>query len=182
MKFLKIALLTVLFTGAVTIPGYTQTQVYVPGTASGNFGAPTASVPFVPAITVSGPATITVTYISGTVTDCCGIVAGPTGVTYNAQNWQWPLQEAIGIAGGWINNEDALIGAFVPAVRAGANGFNPVDGTKDTTRVGIMPNTLFFIGTGKTFSVTQAGTLYLGINDINPGDNGGGFNVTVSVE
>jgi len=43
-----------------------------------------------------------------------------------------------------------------------------------------MPNGLFFIGTGKTFSVHHAGTLFLGINDTLVGDNSGGFNVTVT--
>ena len=40
-----------------------------------------------------------------------------------------------------------------------------IDGTKDAALVGIMPGELFFIGTGKTFSVTEAGTLFLRIND-----------------
>jgi hypothetical protein len=53
-------------------------------------------------------------------------------------------------------------------------GFNALDGTKDVTSVGIMPNYLFFIGTGKTFSVHQPGTLFLGINDCLVGDNSGG--------
>jgi hypothetical protein len=39
-----------------------------------------------------------------------------------------------------------------------------IDGTKGAALVGIMPGGLFFIGTGKTFSVT-AGTLFLRIND-----------------
>ena len=59
--------------------------------------------------------------------------------------------------------------------------FQPVDGTKALARHGIVPSTLVFVGTGKTFWVFEAGTLYLGINDYFVDDNGGGFNVTVSV-
>lgn len=44
-------------------------------------------------------------------------------------------------------------------------GFLAIDGTKGAALVGIMPGGLFFIGTGKTFSVTEAGTLFLRIND-----------------
>ena len=39
---------------------------------------------------------------------------------------------------------------------------------------------LFLIGTGKTFRVSEAGTLFLGINDCWVGDNGGGFTVTIT--
>lgn len=157
-------------------------QVFVPGTASGYFGNPQdQAVPFVPAITVSGPGTITVTYVSGTVTDCCGINTGPKGVKYNTHGTQWPLQEARGVAGGIVYNEDALIGVFVPQSRVqDKRGFNAIDGTKDVTRAGIVPSKLFFIGEGKTFDVKEAGTLFLGINDITVADNGGGFNVEVS--
>ena len=42
-----------------------------------------------------------------------------------------------------------------------------MDGTKDLVRAGLLPSTLFFIGTGKRLSVSEAGTLFLGINDDN---------------
>ncbi len=158
-----------------------QMPVFVPGTASGYFGNPQDNaVPFVAALAVTGPGTITVTYVSGTVTDCCGINTGPNGVRFRTHGQQWPLQEARGVAGGTVYNEDALIGVFVPATTVNRTGFTAIDGTKDATRVGIIPNKLFFIGTGKTFPVSEAGTLFLGINDIVTSDNGGGFNVTVS--
>jgi hypothetical protein len=80
-----------------------------------------------------------------------------------------------------IDHIGALIGVFVPATRVGKWKFRPVDGTKVLARNGILPNTLVFVGTGKTFWVFEAGTLYLGINDDLVGDNGGGFNVTVNV-
>jgi hypothetical protein len=43
-----------------------------------------------------------------------------------------------------------------------------------------LPAGLFFIGTGKTFPVQEAGTLFLGINDDNGESNGGAFTVSVS--
>jgi hypothetical protein len=170
---------------AITLGARAQTQVFVPGTASGYFGNPQdQAVPFVSAITVTGPGTITVTYVSGTVTDCCGIDTGPNGVRWNVGKYhaQWPLQEKNGVSFGWINNEDALIGVFVPQSRVNAKGFTAIDGTKAATRIGIRPGGLFFIGTGKTFDVKEAGTLFLGINDVTVGDNGGGFNVEVSFQ
>ena len=177
-------MLTLLVLTLAATPAAAQTNVFVPGTASGYFGNPQDNaVPFVSALTVSGPGTITVTYVSGTVTDCCGINTGPNGVTFTCPvQCQWPLQEAQGVAGRTTTREDALIGVFVPQSRVQRPGFTAIDGTKDATKVGIRPGGLFFIGTVKTFSVTQAGTLFLGINDITTSDNGGGFNVTVSVQ
>jgi len=161
-----------------------QTQVFVPGTATGFFGGPSPDiqVPFVPAISVSGPSWITVTYVSGMVTDCCGVVAGPDGVPWPIGVEQFPLQEAVGVAIEKVNNMDALIGVFVPQKTVQRKGFNALDGTKSVTHVGIMPNGLFFIGAGKRLWVTQAGTLFLGINDCWVGDNGGGFTVTVAAQ
>jgi hypothetical protein len=94
---------------------------------------------------------------------------------------QMPLQEATGVVVTAVKNLDALIGVFVPQSTVQRKGFRALDGTKAITHVGIMPNGLFFIGTGKTFWVGQAGTLFLGINDFAVGDNGGGFNVNVAV-
>jgi hypothetical protein len=158
-----------------------QTNVFVPGNASGFFGNPADQVhPFVLALTVSGPGTITVTYVSGTVTDAGNVNTGPNGVPWPTIGAQSPLQEAVGRLGKKITNLDALIGIFVPQFRVQKAGFSAVDGTKNVTKVGIVPNKLFFIGTGKTFPVSEAGTLFLGINDWIVGDNGGGFNVTVT--
>jgi hypothetical protein len=158
-----------------------QTTVFVPGNTNGCFGIPIDKcVPLVAALAVSGPGTVTVTYVSGTVTDAFGINTGPNGVSFNEDTMQAPLQEVIGVSGGTITNLDALIGVFVPSSRVGATGFKPIDGTKDRARAGIVPCRLFFIGSGKTFSVGGAGTLFLGINDQFVGDNGGGFTVTVT--
>jgi hypothetical protein len=55
-----------------------------------------------------------------------------------------------------------------------------VDGTKDHVGVGLLPSSLFFIGTSKRLSVSQAGTLFLGINDDNAAGNGGGYNVLIT--
>lgn len=183
MKNKKVALVLVVWVAAASMAAFAQTQVLVPGNASGFFGNPADEiVPLVPAITVSGPATIAVTYVSGTVTDVGGINTGPDGAKWNTGGAQSPLQEADAVSGGIINNLDSLIGAFVPAFRANSASFTAIDGTKDATRVGIPPDQVFFIGTGKTFSVTYAGTLFLGINDWGVGDNGGGFTVTVSAQ
>jgi len=184
MKSTKIALVLVLFVAvaAMTAQAQQDVQVFVPGTASGYFGNPVdLMVPLVPAITVSGPGTIQVTYVSGTVT-ATNMNTGPNGVPWGEQCCQVPLTEARGLAGGKVPNLCALIGAFVPEKRVNHPGFKAIDGTKNAAPVGIMPNTLFFIGTGKTLSVTQAGTLFLGINDQLVGDNSGGFTVDVSAQ
>jgi hypothetical protein len=175
-------MLTILVLIAAATTTAAQTQVFVPGTASGGFGTPALNwVEFVPALTVTGPGTITVTYISGTVTDAGGVNTGPDGVPITLPaGWALPLQEQHGVSGGTVKNLDSLIGVFVPATRVNRSGFAAVDGTKALAAVGIMPNGLFFIGTGKTFVVKQAGTLFLGINDQIVGDNGGGFTVAVT--
>ena len=185
MKNLKVAIVLAILVAAATTTAHAQNQVFVPGNASGFFGNPADEInPLVAGITVTGPGTITVTYVSGVVYDagCGSNGCGPTGAKWKMNGAQSPLQEAKGVSGGAIHNLDALIGVFVPASRVNRSGFNPVDGTKDVTKVGIMPNGLFFIGTGISLPVTEAGTLYLGINDWGVGDNSGGFNVDVSVQ
>jgi len=160
-----------------------QTNVFVPGNASGCFGNADygCPVPLVAALAVGGPGTITVTYVSGKVCwETCAHKTGPNGVLAKAGGFQTPLQEAHGISGAWMHHLAALIGVFVPQSRIQRAGFSALDGTKNLAPVGIMPNGLFFIGTGKTFSVSEAGTLFLGINDPGVSDNGGGFNVTVT--
>ena len=186
MKSTKIALVLLLFVAAMAMFAHAQqdVQVFVPGTASGYFGNPVDMVvPFVPAITVNGPATVTVTYVSGTVIwDTVGDSTGPNGTPdcRACKGMQFPLHEARGIGLGTIKNLGALIGAFVPQERAAHQGFSAIDGTKNATRGGIMPNKLFFIGEGLTFDVKEAGTLFLGINDTIVGDNSGGFTVDVT--
>jgi len=173
----------IIFVAASALMVCAQTQVFVPGNASGFFGrAAHALVPLVPALTLTGPGTITVTYVSGTVTDGDAGEIGPEGTVWNIGPNQAPLQESQSIAGGKIKNFNALIGVFVPAARVSHSGFTPVDGTKDATRVGIMPGGLFFIGQGKTFEAKEPGTLFLGINDYAVNDNGGGFNVEVTAQ
>ena len=167
---------------AVTV-GLAQTQVTVPGNASGDFGNHTdLVVPLVPAITVTGPGAITVTYVSGTVylTGGGGLPTGPTGITSDTGQGQLPLQEAQGIAGGVVNNFGALMGVFVPQSRVGCKGFSAIDGTKHAVHIGVRPVDLFFVGESKTINVTEAGTLFLGINDEGVVDNSGSFVLTVS--
>ena len=184
MKNTRIVLALLIFIAGAILSASAQTQVFVSGQTNGAFGGPIdMTIPYVPTVTVSAPATITVTYLDGTVTDAGGVNTGPNGVDWDCSNWgQLPLQEDHGIAGGVCHNLDALIGVFVPQPRAGHQGFSPLDGTKGVTRVGIMPNKLFFIGDEKTFDVDEAGTLYLGINDGWVSDNGGGFNLEVTAQ
>lgn len=168
---------------AVSAPA--QTTVFVPGNAGGDFGNPSeGSAPLIPALIVEQPGTITITYVTGTVTDINGVDTGPEGVPcdYCAQ---LPLQEAhatgtASISGRTMDHLDGLIGAFVPKRRVEAPGFSPVDGAKGIVSVGIGPWHLFFVGTGITFKTKEAGTLYLGINDNWLSDNGGGFTVAVA--
>jgi hypothetical protein len=166
---------------AAAIHARAQTTVTVPGNASGHFGNPAdLVVPFVPAISVSGPSSITVKYVGGTVTDCCGVDAGPNGVPWPATNSQTPLLEAWAFSGGEVPDLDALIGVFVSQRRMNRPGFQAIDGTKNLAKVGIAPDLLFFIGQGKTIQTDEAGTLFLGINDWAVRDNGGEFVVQVS--
>lgn len=174
-----LALFTLLV--AVSTVADAQVTVFVPGTASGDFGNPVATlVPFVAALTVTGPGTIQITYVSGTVQFGIGLITGPNGAPWNLGPVQTPLQEARGVANGHVNNLAALIGVFVPKSRVDAPGFQAVDGTKNLTPAGIIPSNLIFIGTSKTIHVGGAGTLFLGINDEGIEDNSGGFMVQVT--
>jgi len=182
MTITKMTLLVLVLLGvAATVAAHAQASVFVPGNATGCFGSSDdGCIPLVAALTVSGPGTISVTYVSGTVNWGAGEV-GPNGGPYAASSFQFPLQEAEGIAPhAKIDNLGALIGVFVPQERAQHAGFSAVDGTKNIALVGIMPSGLFFVGSGKTGSVNGAGTLFLGINDTIASDNSGGFNVTVT--
>lgn len=190
---LSAAMLSLLI-ASIAIRAGAQTQVTVPGNASGLFGnhhdrnAPglfgnhdDRRVPFVPAITVDGPATIKISYVSGTVTGMGGVDSGPNGVSWDTHRNQSPLQEKDGIAGGRIPNLDALLGAFVGKRRSDSPKFSAIDGTKGVVRVGIVPEALFFVGEGITYEAKEAGTLYLGINDWINSNNRGEFVVDVSV-
>lgn len=180
MRSIKFALVLTLLMGTVTMASHAQVQVFVPGNASGYFGNyADKKVPFVPAITVDGPGTITVIYISGKVSPGGGYVGPNGGYTSNDSN-QSPLEEAKGVAPHKIGKVGALIGAFVPQSRAEREGFKAIDGTKNATRFGIKPSSLFFVGKGITLEVTEAGTLFLGINDWVVADNSGGFTVEVT--
>ena len=182
MKPTKFAVLLLLLLATAT--GLAQTQVTVPGNASGYFGnRADMMVPLVPALTVTAPGTITITYVSGTVNlggGGGGIIAGPEGVTYNVGHAQMPLQEARGITGGTVTDFGALMGVFVPQSRVNSKGFSATDGTKYNVRFGILPSNLFFVGENKTIKVSEAGTLFLGINDEGVVDNSGEFVVEVS--
>jgi hypothetical protein len=181
MKATTFMLLTTLVLIVAATTAAAQTHVFVPGNASGCFGNfVDKCVPLIAAITVSKPGKITITYVSGTVTDAGGINTGPDGVPFFVGGQQAPLQEARGVVVPEIKNLDALIGIYVAQSRVTRKGFTAVDGTKSVAPVGIMPDNLFFVGTGRTITVCSPGTLFLGINDFAITDNGGGFNVTVT--
>src|SRR5579862_6609483 len=119
MKIIRVVLVLALFASVVPVLS-AQTTVFVPGNASGFFGSPVNQmVALVPAISVSGPATITVIYLSGAVNyGITGVEVGPNGGNYPGFGNQYPLQEAKAIAPSThINNMAALIGAFVPQSR-----------------------------------------------------------------
>lgn len=154
--------------------------VTVPAKASGRFGNPGDGTALIPAIKVSGKGTITISYVSGTISDSVAFNVGPKGAAYDiGQNYQSPLQEATGTAFGIVKNHWALIGAFVPDSTVKSTGFSAVDGTKSLTAIGITPNTLFFVGSYTAIDVNGPGTLFLGINDSGVADNTGGFTVKV---
>ncbi len=119
MKNAKTVLTLAAFVAAATMIARAQTSVFVPGNTNGGFGNPIdIVVPLVPAITVSGPSRITVTYVSGTVTVVAGVDTGPNGTKWNFNVAQSPLQEARGASGG-ADRLGALIGVFVPASSTG---------------------------------------------------------------
>ena len=185
MKIMSTALALAVLLAAATMTAQAQQnlQVVVPGNASGGFGVLVGGpvVPLVPAINVSGPGTVTVTYVSGTVFIGYGLGTGPEGIPcIHCRAYELPLQEANGLGGGNANNDGALMGVFVSQARINRSGFQAVDGTKNLVRVGIKPDALFLIGSGKTFEVGEAGTIFLGINDGYVGDNSGGFTVEVT--
>ncbi len=167
----------------IAIQAGAQTQVTVPGDASGHFGNPSdLHIPLVQAITVDGPATIKISYVSGTVTGIGGVTTGPDGVPWDTDGNQTPLQEGTGVAGGTVLDVDALIGAFVPKQRYESSPeFSAIDGTKGVVPVGIVPEALFFIGDGITYEASEAGRLYLGINAWLVGKNRGAYKVNVSI-
>src|SRR2546423_14527391 len=76
-----LALFTLLL--ALSTVANAQVTVFVPGKASGDFGTPVVTlVPFVPALTVTGPSTIQITYVSGMVQFGIGLITGPNGAPW----------------------------------------------------------------------------------------------------
>jgi len=143
MKGTKIALLMVLVVAAATLVASAQNQIFVPSDAAGYFGQPVDKVvPFVPAVTVSGPATMTVTYVSGTVNWDGSHETGPDGSTSSdcCRGMEFPLDEAKGIGRtGTVHHLAGLIGVFVPQARVDHPGFSALDATKNQARFGIIP-------------------------------------------
>jgi hypothetical protein len=139
MKSARIVLLLVALAAASTIAANAQTQIFVPGNASGYFGNPVDQfVPLVSAFAVSGAGTITVTYVSGTVDVGGDHMVGPNGFgPWPAAGSQYPLQEARGVTTRAAICIGALIGVFVPATKVNHSSFIAIDGTKNAAPVGI---------------------------------------------
>ncbi len=186
MKIKTLLLATALFLPLTTFAK--TVTVVVPATASGNFGFPTdnAVTPMVKAITVTKATTIRIFYISGNwsgssllpLSDANGQNAFP-GRDYGVY-YQPPLFEANGVTGVESRNIMALIGAFIPKTLVDDPEFTPMDGTKKSNGVGIMPDKLFFIGSDNTIQTTGAGTLYLGVNDMTASDNSGALTIKIT--
>jgi hypothetical protein len=180
-----------MFAGIVPVMAHDQqasanqaTIVQVSAMADGGFGTPGIQPfqPLIKAITVHEKSTITVRYISGTWCFGAGLCTGPNGTNFDqGASTAEPLLETIGALGGVITNMAALMGAFVPESLTKTPGFQPVDGTKLTSGVGIMPNMLFFVGSFNAIETSGPGTLYLGINDEGIVDNSGALTVGVEV-
>ncbi|MCC9603404.1 PEP-CTERM sorting domain-containing protein [Stieleria sp. JC731] len=81
-----------------------------------------------------------------------------------------------------LSDTGALIGAFVSSTTASFSKFQPRDpDTLGLDGIGIAPQDLMLIGDGEfSFTSTEAGRLYLGINDLFPSNNSGSFTVTIT--
>jgi len=176
----------------------TTASIQVSSLVNGRFGFDQTiygiqSAPLVQAFNVTGPGIITI-IASGSWS--CGWPTGhygPAGVLVTPNpGYQYPLQEKDGVYG-TPTPVCALFGAFVPATTVSSPGFQPVDGTKATLGgtiggtnrapfVGIMPNTLFYIGDGTRITVREPGVIFLGVNDVNDqsADNSGSVTVTIA--
>lgn len=162
-------------------------DVVVPGNASGGFGTPVDEVnPFIPAFTLNGPVTqavaVTIT-ASGCVIDYLEPCVGPNGIPWTELGTTTPMQEAGLVVGYPDNTLDALIAAFVPEPIADDPNFQAIDATNPVCSPGpcIEPSLLFYpMQNQGVLTLTEPGTLYLGINDFAVGDNFGSFTVTVT--
>jgi hypothetical protein len=147
------AMLLVVFVATATMAACAQTSVFIPANASGHFGNPANQIkPTGPAITVSGPATITVTYLSGTIIDktvwlsARRLWRGTTTTTYGSRFKKVKCDA--------VKNADCLIGIFFSSAKWMHSGFQAIDGTKGIVAIGIMPGNLFFMGKGRSFKVS----------------------------
>ena len=157
----------------------TNTTVFVPGNASGEFGTADENNPLISAFTDLGAGPITVSVnATGTVFDNPNPPGSysPNGYPFDFGGTTSPLAEAGDAVHADLLN--SLIGAFVPKSTVASSGFEALDNSKYSP--GIPASDLFYIGSSDTFTVSGPGTLYLGINDTYVGDNSGGYSVTVN--
>src|SRR5260370_17070463 len=106
MKTLLLLAVCVLAATSVVYAQQVTASVFVPSNASGSFGNPLGSggAPLVSALTVTGPATITVTYVSGTITDAGGVNTRPNGDTCNTAAAHTPLHDQQAVSRGSLTN------------------------------------------------------------------------------
>lgn len=185
MKIETLLLATALF---LPITTFAKTvTVIVPATASGNFGYYSAAsdanaTALVKAVTVTKATTIKLSHVDGEWRASDSLpLADANGHDWSAGDWeQAPLQEASGVTGVKTKNLMALVGAFIPKSLVDSSIFTPVDGTKKSRGLGIMPDKLFFVGTDNVIQTNGAGTLYLGVNDPYVSDNSGSLTVEIT--
>ena len=192
------ALLAVLLLCACSTPAW-AVMITVDSKASGMFGEHPSGfagtvLDMVEALTVSGPTKIKIS-ATGQINISPGVAVfetvSPDGVSTDQFDRSLvgflPLEEPLVDAGTDPNSlpmllpdAGALMGAFVPQAIVELPGFLAKD--DDFPNGGISPGLLFFVGSGPfTFLASEAGTLFLGINDNRTGNNLGAFQVTVEV-
>lgn len=182
---------SILATGALALAlsgaAASATTISVSATANGMFGnLVTGTNTFVagPALAAGDTVQITATGIitlgENLTTDADGVdVDSSSGKIFSFEFT--PLEEALLDLGGTddtlMENLGALIGAFVPTAQVNAPNFRASD---DDISYGSLPSSsLFFVGTSLTYTATEAGTLFFGINEGYVLNNSGAFSVTV---
>ncbi len=106
------------------------------------------------------------------------------GATFGGGTNYTPLEEALvdtaglGALDSRVSHRGALFAAFVPQARATAPGFSARDSDVLTEGAGIEASELFLVGSGPTtFTASEPGTLFFGVNDPIGSNNSGSYTV-----
>ena len=177
-------------------------EVTVDAQVNGSFGFHPAGanegLDMVQGYVFDGPTTVSIS-ASGTVLlfpgaglenvppDGVDFDGGAIGLTRVTNLGYTPLEEAEVDAGSDFTtfstilfDSGALVGAFVPEATVNSAGFEAKD--DDFGFPGISSDQLFLIGAGPfEFTATEAGTLFLGLNDNRPLNNEREFQVSISL-